>query len=162
MSRLELRAVPRGVATAVVDGAGLDTALCAAGLTRVRDWPHADTIDALRGLAEHAELSGEGSFLVVRRDAAVVGDCGWFGPPDEQGQVEIGYGLAASARRQGLGTAAVQQLLAWVGQQPAVRTVTAEVLVGNEPSLRLLARLGFVVGRQEDDRLVLTLTATPR
>lgn len=162
MSRLELRPVPRAVASAVVGGSGIDAALTAAGLSRVRDWPHADTIDALRGLAEHAELSGEGSFLVVGQDEAVIGDCGWFGPPDEQGRVEIGYGLAVSARRQGLGSEAVRQLLGWVGQQPAVRTVTAEVLVGNEPSLRLLAGLGFALLRQEDDRLVLAVTASPR
>lgn len=162
MNGLELRPVPRDVAIAVVTGTGLDVALAAAGLTRVRDWPHEDTIDALRGLAEHAELSGKGSFLVVRWDGAVLGDCGWFGPPDEQGLVEIGYGLAASARRQGVGTEAVGRLLAWVGQQPAVRTVTAEVLVGNEPSLRLLARLGFEVTTREQDRLVLAVTATPR
>ncbi len=72
----------------------------------------------------------------------VVGDCGWTGPPDEDGAVEIGYGLAAAVRRQGLGTEAVAVLAAWAEQQPGVRLVTAEVLPGNEASLRLLCAAG--------------------
>ena len=77
-------------------------------------------------------------------DGAVVGDCGWRGRPDEDGVVEIGYGLAAPSRGQGLGTETVAVLAAWTETQPDVRLVAAQVLVGNEPSLRLLARLGFV------------------
>ena len=46
--------------------------------------------------------------------------------------------------RRGLGREAVALLLSWVEQQPGVRRSTAEVLVGNEASLRLLAGLGFV------------------
>jgi RimJ/RimL family protein N-acetyltransferase len=60
------------------------------------------------------------------------------------GGVEIGYGLAPSARGRGLGTEAVGVLVAWAEQQPGVRRVAARVQVGNEPSRRLLRRLGFV------------------
>jgi RimJ/RimL family protein N-acetyltransferase len=104
-----------------------------------RDWPHPDTYDALRPFAEYG--GGPGTFLVLE-DGVVVGDCGWFGPPDEDGEVEIGYGLAPSARGRGLGTETVRLLVEWVTAQGA-RSVRAEVLPGNEPSLRLLARLGF-------------------
>jgi RimJ/RimL family protein N-acetyltransferase len=37
----------------------------------------------------------------------------------------------------------VTLLRGWVGQQPGVRRVVAEALVGNEPSRRLLLSLGF-------------------
>ncbi len=145
------------VAQAVLryDGtAGIERAL--GGLSRVADWPHDDTYDALRGLAEHPDDTGPGTFLVVLEEGAgtggtVIGDCGWFGPPSEQahgtpnepdGQVEIGYGLAPSARGAGHGRAAVVLLLDWVREQGAV-SARAEVLPGNEPSLRLLTGLGF-------------------
>jgi RimJ/RimL family protein N-acetyltransferase len=112
------------------------------------DWPHDDTYDALR-MSEGAP----GTFFIAL-DGVVVGDCGWFGPPDEDGEVEIGYGLAPSARGQGVGTAAVQLLLDWVAGQGA-RTVRAEVLPGNEPSLRLLARLGFTdIGERAAHRIL--------
>lgn len=154
MSRVELLPVPLAVARAAVTGEELDAVLGAHGLVRAPGWPHDDTADALRPLAEHG--TGEGTFLVVRRaDRAVVGDCGWFGPPRADGTVEIGYGLAASARGQGLAAEAVGLLLDWVAGQPDVTTVTAEVLVGNEPSLRLLHRLGFDELRREGDYRVL-------
>lgn len=117
------------------------------------DWPHDDTADALRPLAEHPDLTGEGTFLVVEDDV-VVGECGWFGPPVE-GEVLVGFGLARSARGRGVGTAAVRQLLAWVQGQGAT-SVRAEVLPGNEPSLRLLAGLGFQdVGLRDGHRQLL-------
>lgn len=144
---IELVPVTPAVARAVVDGADLGD------LPRVADWPHADTADALRPLAEHPDDTGPGTFLVLHQ-GLVVGDCGWFGPPDDAGEVEIGYGLAPSARGQGLGTAAVQALLAWVREQGA-RHVRAEVLPGNEPSLRLLARLGFEKTEERAGHVVL-------
>ena len=73
----------------------------------------------------------------------VVGEVGLTGGVDERGDQEVGYGLAAPSRGQGLGTEAVALLCAWAEQQPGVRRVVAEVLVGNEPSQRLLARLSF-------------------
>jgi RimJ/RimL family protein N-acetyltransferase len=107
----------------------------------VPGWPHADTFDALRPVAISG---GEGTFLVVEEESGrVVGECGWFGPPDDAGEAEIGYGLAAPSRGRGHGTAAVAALLDWVERQPGVRRVTARVDVGNEPSHRLLARHGF-------------------
>jgi RimJ/RimL family protein N-acetyltransferase len=135
------------VARAVVDHTDLGT------LAHAPDWPHADSADALRPLADHPDLTPEGTFLVVR-DGVVVGECGWFGPPDADGEVEIGYGLAASARGQGVGTEAVRLLLEWVAGRGATR-VRAEVLPGNEASLRLLARHGFVVGAFRSGHLVL-------
>ncbi|MDX6215719.1 MAG: [ribosomal protein S5]-alanine N-acetyltransferase [Frankiales bacterium] len=117
------------------------------------DWPHEDSYDALRPFAEHG--GGPGTFLVVE-DGVVVGDCGWFGPPDEDGEVEIGYGLAPSARGRGLGTEAVRLLVEWVRGQGA-RSVRAEVLPGNETSLRLLARLGFEdIGERAGHRILVS------
>ncbi len=127
----------RALAVAVVTGQPLN-------LRHAPDWPHADTADALRPLAEHPEHTGEGTFLITQeQDRIVVGDCGWFGPPDADGLVDLGYGVAPSARRRGVGTAAVGLLLRWVHEHGA-RRARAEVLPGNEASLRLLDGLGFV------------------
>lgn len=122
-------------------------------LPRVADWPHADSADALRPLAEHPDHTGDGTFLIVL-DGRVVGDCGWFGPPDDDSEVEIGYGVAPSVRGQGVGAQAVTLLLEWVRARGATR-VRAEVLPGNEPSLRLLARLGFAVVGESKGHIVL-------
>jgi RimJ/RimL family protein N-acetyltransferase len=144
---IELLPVTHELARAVVEDADLGD------LVRLPDWPHDDTFDALRPLAEHPEHCGPGTFLVLE-DNVVVGDCGWFGPPDAEGEVEIGYGLAPSARGRGLGTESVQALLEGVRAQGATR-VRAEVLPGNEASLRLLHRLGFVVAGEHAGHIVL-------
>ena len=144
---IELVPVPAWVARAVLEGADLGE------LPRAPDWPHADTADALRPLAEHPEDTGPGTFLVLH-EGRVVGDCGWFGPPDDSGEAEIGYGLAPSARGKGLGTATVRALVSWVRAQGAAH-VRAEVLPGNEASLRLLAGLGFEVVEERAGHVVL-------
>ena len=129
------------LARAVV--AGADPAPLLSPLRAGRGWPHDDTVDALRPLAEHGEDGGDGGWLVVR-DGEVVGECGWRGGPDADGSVVIGYGLAAPARRRGLGTEAVALLCAWVERQPGVERIVADVHLDNQASRRLLRRLGFV------------------
>jgi RimJ/RimL family protein N-acetyltransferase len=128
--------------------APLDAVLAPLGLTAAPGWPHDDTVDALRPLGEHGSPGDDGGWLVVA-DGAVVGECGWHGGPDAAGDVEIGYGLSAERRGQGLGTEAVALLVAWSATQPGVRRVLARVLPGNTASRRLLRRLGFE--EQPDD-----------
>ena len=120
------------------------------GLPLAEGYPHADSLDGLRMYVEHGGPDDGGWFVTLAADGRVVGDCGTLGWTDEQGRVEIGYGLAAPFRGCGLGTEAVRVLADWVAAQPGVRTVTASVEVGNEASRRLLERLGFLlVGEQE-------------
>lgn len=114
-----------------------------------RGWPHADTGPALA----FATMGGL-TWLVVDADGAIVGEAGTKTPPDDSGAVEIGYGLAGPSRGHGLGTRAVAALLAWLDEQPDVRLVVARVDPANEPSWRLLERLGFqaVEGLMDGER----------
>lgn len=146
--RVALVPVPHSLATAVLSGACVDAGLQELGLRAGDGWPHADTGDALRPLAEHGQPGGDGGWLIAV-DGEVVGDCGWRGGADALGDVLLGYGLAVPARRQGLGTEAVAVLCAWAEAQPGVQRLVAEVHVGNEASRRLLRRLGFQ--EQPDD-----------
>jgi len=157
--RVALVPVPRDVAAAATrhDAPATRAALAAVGLRPAPGWPHDDTADALAGVVADPETA-EGTWLVVV-DGEVVGDCGWHGPPDEDGVVELGYGLAAPARGQGLGTETVGVLSAWTDSRPGVRLLAARVLVGNEASLRLLARLGFVEHGSEPPYLRLVRAA---
>jgi ribosomal-protein-alanine N-acetyltransferase len=141
-----LRLVPLTVTAAKQIVAGDLTPLD--GLSAAPGWPHADTLDALAAFAAHATDGDVGPWLIVRAETGeILGECGWKSGPAESGEVEIGYGLAASVRRRGYGVEAVAGLLSWVERQPGVRAVLAEVEVGNVASRRLLERLGFVVER---------------
>lgn len=125
------------------------------GLPLGEGYPHADTMDALRMFVEHGGPDDGGAysggwFVTLAEDGRVIGDCGTFGPPAEDGRVEIGYGLAGPFRGRGFGTEAVRTLVDWLVAQDEVRTVTASVEVGNEPSRRLLATLGFALVAESD------------
>lgn len=142
--RVALVPVPHPLSVAVVTGVGLADVLADLRLHPVKGWPHPDTADALRPLADHGGPGpAHGTFLITLGDE-LVGECGWLSGPDEHGAAEIGYGLAPSVRGRGLGMEAVGVLSAWVERQPGVRRITADALIGNEPSRRLLTRLGFV------------------
>src|SRR5690349_1836787 len=66
-------------------------------LDHVADWPHDDTVDAVR-------LHGRGGAVwLVGLAGVVIGDCGTAGPVAD-GAVEIGFGLAESQRGRGFGT----------------------------------------------------------
>jgi RimJ/RimL family protein N-acetyltransferase len=145
--RVALVPVPQDLARAVCTGEGLADALGALRLRAGRGWPHADTADALRPLAEHGPPDGDGGWLLTV-DGEVVGDLGWRGGADAGGDVLLGYGLAAPSRGQGLGTEAVAVLCAWAERQPGVQRLVAEVHADNAASRRLLRRLGF---REEPD-----------
>jgi RimJ/RimL family protein N-acetyltransferase len=141
--RVVLVPTPYDVAVAAVECRDVAAPLARLGLRAGSGWPHPDTTDALRPLAEHGCPDDDGGWLVCV-EGEVVGECGWRGGPDAGGDVELSYGLTRSARGLGLATEAVGVLSAWVEQQPEVRRLVAEVRVGNEASCRLLRRLCFM------------------
>jgi RimJ/RimL family protein N-acetyltransferase len=118
-------------------------------------WPHDDTFDGLRMAVEQGAPLG----WLVLLDGVVIGDCGTHGPADEQGDVEIGYGLAAPFRGRGYGTELVRGLATWQVAQPGVRRVTAGVEAENVPSWRALERAGFTCLSEEDGKRFYALVA---
>lgn len=85
------------------------------------------------------------AYVIIRRaDGKAVGDGGFHGPPNADGEVELGYAMVPAARRQGFTREAVELLIAWAARQPGVRAFTARVKPGNIASEGLLGGLGFV------------------
>lgn len=101
-------------------------------------WPHDDTRAGLSFVSRGGE-----ALLVIDDEGRVAGECGTKAPPDADGMVEIGYGLAARSRGQGLGTAAVAALVEQLRRQPAVRRIEAEVHAHNIASQRVIERQGL-------------------
>jgi RimJ/RimL family protein N-acetyltransferase len=120
-------------------------AIVAGDLSSVRPapgWPHDDTLDGIRIALAH----GVSTTWLVLLDGVVIGDCGLHGPPDEAGDLEIGYGLAEPSRGRGYGTELASALSDWVLAQPGVRRVVArDVLADNAASRVVLERAGFVL-----------------
>lgn len=112
--------------------------------------PHV-ALRALARLADGVPAAWSLPLLVIdSRDGSIVGG-GAFKNRPEQGVVEIGYGIAACRRGEGIGTEAVALMLAWAETTGEVCEVVAMIVPGNRASERLVARLGFVAGATQAD-----------
>lgn len=101
------------------------------------------TLTALRALnAKVRDTENPGAWLILV-DQEVVGLCSYKMAPRETGEIEIGYGIAASRRGRGIGRAAIALMLARSRADGRIHTLTAQTALHNAPSQRLLLRLGF-------------------
>ncbi|WP_412875571.1 GNAT family N-acetyltransferase [Curtobacterium flaccumfaciens pv. flaccumfaciens] len=83
-------------------------------------------------------------YLVRRRsDGLAIGGFGFFGPPDDKGTVEFGYGLVPSARGAGLASEAVQLGLQHAATRGALIAL-ADTELKNIPSQRVLEKNGLI------------------
>ncbi len=84
-----------------------------------------------------------GTRLYLLDGARVVGSGGVKAPPLDDGEVEIGYGVAPAWRGRGLATEAARALTSEALAQGA-RRVSAFTTPANTASWRLLQRIGYV------------------
>jgi RimJ/RimL family protein N-acetyltransferase len=113
-------------------------------------WPESD--DAREGLPWHlAYLEADKRHtpwrirvVVERATHLVVGSVNLKGPPDEDGTVEIGWGISEARRRRGYALEAASAVIDWVIGQPGAKSLTATIADDNVASQQLAARLGFV------------------
>lgn len=150
-SRLTLEPFTHRLMLAMIQGR--DAFIYESGFAIADDWPNADLLDALPFIAEPVGKDpalGEWSRLLVvprAHNAAgplVVGEAGFKGLPNERGEVEIGYGVAASHRGRGYATEAVMALCTWAFAHKGVTRIRAECLPDNAGSIGVLRRSGFI------------------
>jgi RimJ/RimL family protein N-acetyltransferase len=154
--RLELVWLSPELVAAILDGARDELEF-----TVPDDWPddHDRRFLAFR-LRQMGDEPARGPWLVraivLPESRELIGHVGFHGPPGINSlraadAVEIGYTIFPGHRRNGYATEAVEALLDW-GRAQGIRRFVASVGPGNEPSLRIARRLGFVeVGRHWDD-----------
>jgi ribosomal-protein-alanine N-acetyltransferase len=131
------------------------------GATVPAGWPPGEAADALPWFLARLEEGGPaasgwyGFYGIVEEEGAtpvLAGGGGSLGPP-EGGHVEIGYSLIDAFQRRGYATEMMTAIIDWIGRDPRVSKVVAETDEANEPSRRLLARLGFeAVGTGREPR----------
>jgi len=98
-----------------------------------------------------------GFAIVDRVTSAVVGTCGFKGPPGADGIVEIAYGVTPDQQGNGYATEAAEALVAYAFGGDQVRLVRAHTLAAANASTRVLTKCGFkTVGEviDPDDGLV--------
>ena len=91
--------------------------------------------------------------LLVDEDTGeVVGAAGFHAAPDDNGMVEVGYGVDPAHRRRGYARAALLLMIDRARTDPSSHVFRVTVSPDNAASLGLVAQLPFVeVGDQWDD-----------
>ncbi|MDN3058931.1 MULTISPECIES: GNAT family N-acetyltransferase [Streptomyces] len=119
------------------------------GTPRRSDWspgyPRADDRDVARLFLSSppAEPLFGPLQILLADDEVVIGGIGFFGPPDETGTVEMGYGVAPEAEGCGYATEALRALLHHGFADARVRRVLADTAHDNVASQRVLEKAGL-------------------
>lgn len=81
--------------------------------------------------------------MVHRITGALVGTCGFKGPPEAEGIVEIAYGVAPDHQGKGYATEAAEALVGYAFSSGRVRVVRAHTFSEANASTRVLTKRGF-------------------
>lgn len=101
--------------------------------------------------AEHASPWIHGYAIKQLRDGAEVGRCGFKGPPDADGMVEIAYGIFPGYQGKGYATEAVKALTASVLESKSVSLIRAHTLPSESASTSVLRNCGYRFVGEVDD-----------
>lgn len=118
------------------------------GIKAYKNWPTEDTMDILpiiyNVLKESKVPSGfETWMIILKENMSIVGDIGFHGKPDKNGEVEVGFGLVENERGKGIGFEALEAIISWLRTMESVKLIKAESLVTNKPSGRILEKVGL-------------------
>lgn len=119
-------------------------------------WP-ADELKAympyyIEEMEQEPSLLGWGVWIILDSERkTVIGDVGFKGKPDGDGELEIGYSVHPDYRNRGYAFEAAQALTDWgFHKHSEVRTVRAKCHMENLASVKVLQKLGMRrVGRHE-------------
>ena len=81
--------------------------------------------------------------IIEKRSRIVIGAADFKDVPDDNGEVEIGYGLGKEFEHKGYMTEAVKAMCEFGKKQEGVKHIIAETELDNIPSHNILKRCGF-------------------
>jgi RimJ/RimL family protein N-acetyltransferase len=82
----------------------------------------------------------------------IIGSAGFHNLPDENGMIEIGFGIDAAFQNKGYGKQLLHGMWNWVVKEPKVKTLRYTVSPSNLISQQIIKKLEFnLVGEQIDD-----------
>ncbi|MGL5011640.1 MAG: GNAT family N-acetyltransferase [Paracoccaceae bacterium] len=147
--------LPMALALLDAEDEGPAAFAAALGYPAPADWPPAFHTPATRSMFRRL-IAGQpaGSVFIsyyITADGTPIGTCGFKGPPDTQGMVEIGYAVVPSHQRQGHASTAIRQLLALAFADPRVTCVTAQTIPSLTASQRTVITCGFTLTQLRPD-----------
>lgn len=128
-------------------------------------YPFVDELELVQMFMSIVEESGDpapfGPYIVRRNsDEANIGGVTFYGPPDEAGVVEFGFGLVPEARGQGLAREAISTALA-IASENGAHTARADTTPDNLPSQRVLTSAGLHEVSRTEETIVYQMELRP-
>ncbi len=122
--------------------------------------------NSIKNLEANPDAPQWGGFIVERKSLEVVGGMGFKGGPNEQGEIEMGYGINPAWHNKGIATEMAAALVQWAFMRNDVTKILAETNVDNIASQRVLEKNNFVqVGKRtdpEDGELIVWALEKPK
>ena len=112
--------------------------------------PLAYRIPRVKREPKFAEL---GIILAVEKESKqIIGSAGFHDFPDQNGMIEVGFGVVPEKQNNGFGKELLFGMWDWIIKKPEVKILRYTVSPTNEPSMRIIKKIGFTeVGEQIDD-----------
>lgn len=159
--RLELVPMTVGIAEAVILGQR-ERAEELIGAPLPAAWPglalveraFSASLDAIRARPD-IRLWGDRVMIAKIGARRVLGSVVFHGAPDEEGAVEVAYGVEQESQQQGYATEGTLVSVEWALAQPAVRLVRATTPTWHASSRRVLEKCGFrLTGSRESESML--------
>lgn len=84
-------------------------------------------------------------WVIIAADSNyLIGDLCFIGEPNEEGGIEIGYGIYESFREKGYMKEAINGMIQWASKQNRVKSIIAHTTKFNQASFILLQKNNFV------------------
>ena len=132
------------------------------GLKKGKSWPDNDVIETLpriiNNLSQVEAPTGFESWIIIKNDTLeIIGDAGFKGFNYQEENIDIGYGIIKEERRNGYAEEASAALIKWAFSTKIVKEITANCLVDNIGSIKLLTKLSFIEIKRENDTIYWSL-----
>jgi ribosomal-protein-alanine N-acetyltransferase len=101
--------------------------------------------------AGNAQAEWSAHLFIAQAKRTLIGIGGYYGAPDENGMVEIGYGIAPEYRGQGYATEAARGLIERAFADARTRLVQAHTLAHDNPSTSVLKKCGMIKAGEDID-----------
>ena len=122
------------------------------------EWLDNDLKEALPEFEELLKKNGNDGFnlwlIIEKKNNRIIGSAGFIGKPDDEGNIETGFGIAPSRRGKGFCHEAVSALLKWGLNQDEVNGIIARCDKSNIASRKTIEKLGFEYLCEQDELLI--------
>jgi len=118
------------------------------GMNAGKGYPDQETLDTIPKIVANIELAngptGFESWIIIKKEGMkIIGDVGFKGIPNQAGEIDLGYGIIESERKNGYAFEAAKALSNWAFLHPYVKKITAKCLIENNGSAKILEKLNF-------------------